>query len=206
MFARIQPVTDLAPQVLAAMIAAGVAAFAAVATLVGTLYSQHRTRSQLDRHRSEDRVALQRTRLSGFYRKQLDELYGEMLILRHTSKSHWDRLRGEQDPFRLIDEIETIWNEPSEKRRRIVHQILAINERLATLIESKSSLLIDLPPPDSFLQFLDHQRALADLWQMKTNADGSEPSFPRDFDADIETAIARIRESLKAVESADPVE
>lgn len=202
MFGQEEITQGMQPQVLGAVVAASGAFLASLFTLL----SQHKTRKQLDRHRTEDKRAEVRRASVDHYRRQLDDLYGEMLILRKTSRRLWDRLRADlgEDEFRLIDQIEAIHEEAtagSDKRARIVDQILAINARLAKLIESRASLLTELPPPETFLQFLDHQRALADLWDRKQNADGSEPSFPRHLDRDIDAAISEIQTKLNTATS-----
>lgn len=110
--------------------------------------------------RKADELARRKQRSNDYLCKQLDELYGEMLILRSTSRRLWGRLHDDDSAFRLIDSIQAIKAEPSDRRRRIVEQILTINARLATLIETRASLLTEMPPPESFMAFLDHQRAL----------------------------------------------
>lgn len=179
--------TYLVP-VAAAVIAAG-AAFA----VAGISWWSQRSA------RIADEAARRRQRSAEYLRRQLDELYGEMLILRSTSRRLWSRLHEADEQFRLIDNIETIKSEPSDRRRRVVEQILAINARLATLIETRASLLTELPPPESFMAFLDHQRALASLWDMGRNAepDAREPSFPRDLDRDVNDAVRAIQAQLR---------
>jgi anti-sigma factor RsiW len=177
--------------VIAAIIAAG----AAIAVAIISVWSQRNARKS-------DELARRTQRSTEFHRKQLDELYGEMFLLRSTSRRLWTRLHDDAS-FRLIDNIAAIKGEPSDRRRRIVEQILAINARLASLIETRASLLTGLPPPESFMAFLDHQRALATLWEMGVNVeqDGREPSFPRDLDADIKQAIDSIQSRLRELDA-----
>lgn len=48
------------------------------------------------------------------------------------------------------------------------------------LIETHASWLTELPPPEIFMALLDHQPALATLWDLGENVqtDDREPSFP----------------------------
>lgn len=173
------------------VIAAVIAAFAAIAVAGFSWWSQRS-------FRKADELARRRQRSTDYHRKQLDELYGTMFLLRSTSRRLWSRLREEGEDFRLIDNIAAIKGEASDRRRRIVQQIVDINARLASLIETRASLLTGgLPPPESFMAFLDHQRALATLWEMSEDADGREPSFPRDLDDDIKKAIDTIQTRLR---------
>lgn len=174
--------------VVAAVIAAG----AAIGVAIISVWSQRSARKS-------DELARRKQQSTDYHRKQLDELYGEMFLLRSTSRRLWTRLHDDDSSFRLIDNIAAIKGEPSDRRRRVVEQVLAINARLATLIETRASLLTELPPPESFMAFLDHQRALATLWDMGVNAqeDGREPSFPRNLDDDIKRAIDSIQTRLR---------
>ena len=181
------PWTTVIP-VFAAVIAAG----AAIAVAIISVLSQRSARKA-------DELARRTQRSTDDHRKQLDELYGEMFLLRSTSRRLWSRLSADATGFRLIDNIAAIQSEPSDMRRLIVQQILAINARLANLIETRASLLTELPPPESFMAFLDHQRALAALWDLGVNVqpDGREPSFPRNLDDDIKKAIDAIQSRLR---------
>ena len=181
------PWTTVIP-VFAAVIAAG----AAIAVAIISVLSQRSARKA-------DELARRTQRSTDYHRKQLDELYGEMFLLRSTSRRLWSRLSADATGFRLIDNIAAIQSEPSDMRRLIVQQILAINARLANLIETRASLLTELPPPESFMAFLDHQRALAALWDLGVNVqpDGREPSFPRNLDDDIKKAIDAIQSRLR---------
>lgn len=174
------------------VVAAVIAALAAVTVAGISLWSQRSARKA-------DELARRKQRSTEFHRKQLDELYGEMFLLRSTSRRLWSRLHDDDSTFRLIDSIAAIKGEPTDRRRRIVAQILEINSRLANLIETRASLLTELPPPESFMAFLDHQRALATLWDMGVNVepDGREPSFPRTLDEDIKKAIDSIQARLR---------
>jgi hypothetical protein len=169
-----------------------IAAIAAVSVAIISVWSQRSARKA-------EEVGRRRQRTTDYVQKQLDDLYGEMYLLRSTSSRLWARLSPQDSSFRLIDNISEIKSEPSDKRRRAVEQILVINARIAELIETRASLLVDhLPPPESFLAFLDHQRVLATLWELGENAlpDGGEPSFPRNLDADIRSAIDKIQSEL----------
>ena len=172
------------------------AVIAAIAVLAVTWFSVN---SQRTARRSEEE-SQRRQRQVDFRWKQLDGLYGEMYLLRSTSRRLWERLRGSADEFRLIDNIVDIKNEDSDRRRLIVEEILAINDRIADLIETGASLLVDFPPPESFLQFLEHHRTLRRLWSMGENAHGDEASFPRGLDADIGSGIETIKGQLKALD------
>jgi hypothetical protein len=172
------------------VVAAFVAAGAAIAVAVVSAWFQR------DARKAED-LARRRERSIDHTRKQLDELYGEMYLLRSTSQRQWSRLFPPDTEFRLIDHIAEIQKEPSDTRRLVVEQVLEINARLAKLIETKASLLTELPPPESFMAFLDHQRALATLWELGENAKGPEPSFPRNLDADIDKAVASLQARLR---------
>jgi hypothetical protein len=169
-----------------------IAAGAAIAAVIINVWWQRRIRK-------DDRLSRQKQESADLCRKQLDQLYGEMLILRSTSYRLSLRLRGDDPAFRLIDNIAAIKGDPDARRRRVVEQILKINARLAKLIETRASLLTEFPPPESFLAFLDHQRALATLWEMGVNveADGREPSFPGSLDDDVKKAIGSIQAKLR---------
>jgi hypothetical protein len=182
--------TNVIP-VIAAVIAAG----AAITVATISVLSQRSARKS-------DELARRKQGSTDFHRRQLDELYGEMFLLRSTSRRLWTRLHDDDTNFRLIDNIAAIKGESSERRRRIVEQILTINARLANLIETRASLLTQLPPPESFMAFLDHQRALATLWEMGRNVEpgGREPSFPRSLDDDIKKALDSIQARLDELE------
>lgn len=177
------------------VVSAVIAACAALAVAIISVWSQRSARKADELGRSNQRN-------TDFNRKQLDELYGEMFLLRSTSRRLWTRLHDAEPNFRLIDNVVAIKAEPSDRRRRVVEQILTINARLATLIETRASLLTELPPPESFMAFLDHQRALASLWEIGENVqtDGREPSFPRNLDDDIKKAIDSIQSKLRALD------
>jgi hypothetical protein len=123
-----------------------------------------------------------------------------------SSRQHgFARGRHVVDLERDVAEAEPIGQAPGARLGLAVlvdlEQILVINDRLAKLIETRASLLTRLPPPESFMAFLDHQRALESLWDMgqDAQAESREPSFPRDLDKDIKEAIDSIQSRLRAL-------
>ena len=200
------PLTIWIP-VAVALIASVAAAVSAIIAAAAAIWVARQNRKDAERARTAAAAASRNQRSADYCRRQLDELYGEMMILRATSRRLWVRLHPPGSAFRLIDSISVIKKEPSRKRRRIVTQILSINERLAHLMEQHASLLEQLPPPESFLAFLDHQLALASLWDLGINVEkGQEPSFPRDFDKDIKQAVDSIRARLRELGEPAPEE
>jgi hypothetical protein len=185
--------------------AAVIAAGAAVVVAVVSAWFQRRTSLA-------EQESLEKQRKIAYHRRQLDELYGEMSMLRIKSRRAWNRLRSSAmfddlpkesaDWFRMIDHIEEIRADLTGRENRIGQDIIDTNARLARLMETRASLLVVYPPPESFGAFLDHQSGLARLWEMGKNraTDEEERPFPApQIDEDIEAAIKTINGKLAAL-------
>lgn len=169
--------------------AAIITASASLVVALAALYQNWTARRAVDKQRSQD------------YRiRQLSELYGPLYMLSVTGARLWSQLaepRGSLQKWRLIDHIEEIKNEPDERRRGIIARILEINSQRVHLIVGKAGLLKDLPPPESFSQFLEHASTLAAQWQRGMNATSADYiPFPREFDTDLKAALDDLRKGL----------
>lgn len=175
---------------LGALIGAGAAVLASVLSLLSS--------------RSASK-AVQRQRTTEYALRQLNELYGPLYMRRRLSLQLWKQLPGVPDAvpgvtkWKLIDHIEEIKANPSDKRYQLVENILEINRELSSLIVGEAGLLNEFPPPPSFTTFLEHANMLQVLWDKGINADQSGVDyvpFPGDFDPDVKASIDAVRKKL----------
>ena len=171
--------------VVASFIAAGAAIFVA-------LWTQRTARGAEEAARRTERAI-------AWLRASLD-VYGSITFLRSTGERLRRSLNREGEArFRLVHRIKAIKEEGDPMRIRTVEQIIAINARVAELIEKNASMM-EYPLPETFKVFLVHQRGLDDLWQTEQDATSVEvPPFPNDIDRDIEKAIDGIWRRLRAL-------
>jgi hypothetical protein len=179
----------------AAVTAALIAAGASLIASVGALFSSRQARNAVDRQRSED------------YRiRQLLDLYGPLYMQRQTTLRLVKQLRDGPN-WHILDHIEEIHNEPDDRRRKVVEEILRINEQSSDLIFAKAGLLESFPYPESFEAFLTHARTLQMVWEQGVNAiKANYVTHPSTFDDDILKAIRSLQADLRAVRPAPAVE
>ncbi|WP_144022502.1 hypothetical protein [Asanoa hainanensis] len=173
---------------LAAAIAAGAGILAAVLSYLGVRGTRKAAEIQRDRD----------------YRiRQLSELYGPLYMRRKLSRKLWRQLPGIPDAipgvtkWNLIDHIEEIKGEETERRRLIVERILRINDELTEIIIGRAGLLDQFPPPESFEAFLEHAATLRTYWDRGKNATGvGYLPFPQRMDDDVAATIKKLRAAL----------
>lgn len=153
-----------------------------------------------------------------YRRRQLQELYGPLRMLRARSRLLRESLP--EDPrWRLVENIIAVKNTPE---RVVVDLILKTGEEVARLIIDRAGLIeegltttdvngrmeVEQGAPSSFHQFLRHQELLRAAW---TATDGDEEQearrlaekhpFPRRLDDDINTGYQRVTQLLEELES-----
>jgi hypothetical protein len=173
---------------------------ALVAALASLLVAWMSSRSS---RRAENAVQAQKTQ--DYVIRQLNELYGPLYVRRKLSRRLREQIGDSPDPepgvppWKLIDHIEELKQEPDERRRLVVEQILKINDELVELIVGKAGLLESLPPPESFELFLEHALTLRLYWEQGANAVAAAyKPFPGQLDSDVEAALKRLRGELQS--------
>lgn len=177
----------------AALIGAGIGAFVSVCAIVANVFSTNRTVRHISaREFGKISFELKINQLN----KQLDDLYGPLLILQERERRLADILRvGKSDPakWRLLDNLPGVLENPSD--RAVIEDIMRINAQIEELLINKAGLIHAPRPPDSFKRFLGHHNAL------KLKMEGRErPAvaefeyYPRQFDQDVREAYDAIRQ------------
>lgn len=179
----------LSPQVIASAVAACAALFAA-------FMAARTAKRQRESAKTERKI--------DFYRRQLNDLYGQLYMLRQASKSLYATLHaGGKRPegWRLVDHINEIMAEGDKSKIGTVEQIIKINKTIEDLLVSQFGLVDSFPPPESFQAFISHSRQLQVAWRRKGDLEGERISFPNAIDGDIERSIGEIRARLATLDA-----
>lgn len=163
---------------LGAVIAGVTALVTALLTVVIQRYSLARNEKFALRQ-----LAIQRTE------RQIDELYGPLILLRRQSHYLWSKLReGKSDPdWRLLNHIEEVKSDPTETA--IAEELLRLNDLSQALILKHPALVYRQVLPDSFHKFLAHAGVVKVAFEMgKVPGRGQFIYYPSEFDRDLESA------------------
>lgn len=178
------------PQVIASVVAA-------IAAITAAFIAAKAAKRQREAVRVERRIE--------HCRRQLNNLYGQLYMLRQASKSLYATLHtsGERpQDWRLVDHINEIVTEDEKSKIGTIEEIIKINKMIEDLLVSQSGLVDQFPPPESFQRFVSHSRQLQVAWGKKSDLEGSRVSFPRNFDSDIENSITEIRARIAELDAA----
>lgn len=168
------------------LIAAGIAALSAVVAAIFSVIAVFSTNRRLDLVRESD-----------FRRKQLDEFYGPLVMLRLRSAKLREQLSPLEAGWRLINNMKDIQADSDSRRKEIVEKILKINATIMRLLTDKASLLEVSPMRDEYKAFVAHSDQLQMLWDQRRNAKEGEVAFPRGLDEVIAAEEASVRARLK---------
>jgi hypothetical protein len=142
---------------------------------------------------------ISRQREIDYRRRQLDEFYGRILMLRQVSRSLRDRLPEEdgRGRWRLVHNIEQVKNSPDEQLIKTVERIIEIDTEIQSIMTNKTSLLVEFPQPASFSLFARHAELLRMDWSLGRNQDpeNSVP-YPDDLDRDLSSGYNTIKHRL----------
>lgn len=124
-----------------------------------------------------------------FKTRQLNDLYGPLLLLLAQSKSLHERLRQErggiEKQWALLDHMEACLGDPL--CGRLVKEIVDIGLQIEQSLITKGGLIEGSHPPLSFERYLAHFRILKMSYDMKRNIRKNEqeyfpfPEFPDDL-------------------------
>lgn len=168
------------------LIAAGIAALSGLVAAVFSVIAVFSTNRRLDLIRESD-----------YRRKQLDEFYGQLVILRLRSAKMREQLSPLGGDWRLIHNIVDIQKDPDPRRKRLVEEILKINGSIVKLLTDKASLLEVSPMREEYKVFVAHADQLQMLWDQKRNASETDVPFPLELDSAIAAEEATVRARLK---------
>ena len=170
--------------ILGALIAGATALLAAIITVAIQRYSLSRSEFFALRQHSLERTE-----------RQIDELYGPLLMMRRQSNYLWSRLReGKEDPdWRLLNHIEEVKKNPSE--RAIVQELVRLNELSQMLILGHPALIYQHILPESFHKFLAHAGLVKVAFEQgEVPGDGTFIYYPDEFDKDLEETYGKLVE------------
>jgi hypothetical protein len=186
--------------VIAAIIAA-VAAVLAAAVSAATAVLTNRWQSQSDSSlkRLEQQFS-DRQRETDYRRRQLNDFYGRVYMLRRQSESLRRLLPDKDQPgdrWRLVDHIINIRDGANEKQKQAVETILQLDKEIADLLTTSVGLYLQFPAPQSYTDFVQHYELLQLAWDQDQNQSKAERlPFPDQFDQDLNTAIEAIKRRL----------
>jgi hypothetical protein len=193
--------------VLAAIIAAVAAVIAAALSIVTAVLT--------NRWQSESNSALQRLeqqfsdrqREIDYRRRQLNDFYGRVYMLRRQSES-LRRLLPDKDGtgsrWRLVDHIIDIKNSGTEKQKQAVQMILNFDKEIAGLLTMNVGLYQEFPAPQSYTDFVQHYELLQLAWDQNQNQSEAERlPFPDQFDPDLNAAIEAVKGRLLELVTAE---
>jgi len=175
----------------AALIGVGIGAFVSVCAIVANIFSTNRTMRHISA-REFGKISLE-IKISQLVR-QLNELYGPLLLLQEQEKRLASRLReGKADPekWRLIDNLPGLLENRSDKA--VIEEIMRINTKIEELLITKAGLIRAPRPPDSFKLFMGHFSVLKLAMEGKERPKVAEfEYYPRQFDQDVREAYDAI--------------
>lgn len=186
----------LEPPVIAAVISAIVAIVALLLNYYGTIRSLRQVTAR-------DFV---KTSLD-FKIKQLNELYGPLLLLISQNKRLAQKLReGKPDPdnWRLLDHIPEVQGNPQD--RAAAEEIIKNDEEIEKLLISKGGLVNPPEFPKSFEDFLGHYKLLKLAWNNRPWPHVKEfEYYPLQLNQDVEEGhkeiMGEVHKMLKKYES-----
>jgi hypothetical protein len=167
---------------LGAMIAGGTALVAAVLTVL------------IQRHalKRGERFALRQQEMQRTER-QIDELYGPLILLRRQSNYLWSKLReGKADAdWRLLNHIEEVKADPIEYA--IAQELVRLNDLSQELMLKHPALIYRHELPESFHRFLAHVGVVKVALEMgRVPGNGQFIYYPPEFDRDLEAAYSAL--------------
>ena len=172
----------------ATLLGAIIAGTAALLTAMITVSIQRHSISRGEKFAFRQQ-SLQRTE------RQIDELYGPLILLRRQSKYLWTRLReGKADKdWRLLNHIDEVQADPAEYA--IAQELVRLNELSQEIILKHPALIYNQVFPESFHKFLAHAGIVKVALQMgRVPGDGTFIYYPSEFDRDLEAAHAALLE------------
>jgi hypothetical protein len=180
-----------------AAVAAGLAAAASTVTAIVTNRWQAQSDSSLKRLEQQ---FSDRQRETDYRRRQLNDFYGRVYMLRRQSDS-LRRLLPDKDGagnrWRLVDHIIDIRNGANEKQKQAVEMILQLDKEIAELLTTSVGLYDQFPAPQSYTDFVQHYELLQLAWDQNQNQNETERlPFPDQFEPDLNTAIETIKRRL----------
>jgi len=173
--------------ILGAAIAGATALVAAVITVMIQRYSIRRG----ERFALKQR-AIERTE------RQIDQLYGPLILIRRQSNYLWSKLReGKADAdWRLLNHIEEVRANPTEYA--IAQELVRLNGLSQELILGHPVLIYKHVFPDSFHKFLAHAGVVKVALEMgRVPGDGQFIYYPAEFDRDLEAAYEGLLEAKR---------
>lgn len=193
--------------VVAAVIAAIAAGLSAILSAVtAVLTNKWQSQSDSSIKRLEQQFS-DRQREIDYRRRQLNDFYGRVYMLRRQSESLRRLLPNEDDTgnrWRLVDHILDVKNSANAKEKQAVQMILQLDKEIAGLLTSNVGLYQQFPAPQSYTDFVQHYELLQLAWDQ--NQDQSETErlpFPDNFDPDLNAAIEAIKRKLDELVTAE---
>lgn len=124
--------------------------------------------------------------------RQLNDFYAPLVILLDQDGLLHERLSQAKDTnWHILDNVEDVLSHPVDGP--LAQSIVAINERIRNIIETKSGLFGD-DIPGSFAKFLSHHTMLEQALSGKPYVKELESAryFPREFESDIRAGYQRV--------------
>jgi hypothetical protein len=193
--------------VVAAIIAAAAAGLAAILSAVtAVLTNKWQSQSDSSIRRLEQQFS-DRQREIDYRRRQLNDFYGKVYMLRRQSESLRRLLPDEDDTgnrWRLVDHIIDVKNGANAKQRQAVQTILQVDKEIAELLTTNVGLYREFPAPQSYTDFVQHYELLQLAWDQNQNQCEKERlPFPDQFDPDLNAAIEAIKGKLDELVTAE---
>lgn len=180
-----------------AAIAAGASAIISAVTAI--LTGRWKSQSDSSLKRLEYQFS-DRQRETDYRRRQLNDFYGRVYMLRRQSESLRRLLPGENGTgkrWRLVDHIMDIKSGTNDKQKQAVEMILEFDKEIAGLLIANVGLYYQFPAPQSYTDFVQHYELLQLAWDQDQNQSEEERlPYPDDFDSDLNSAIAAIKQRL----------
>jgi hypothetical protein len=187
-----------------AAIAAGLSAIMSAVTAVLTNKWQSQNDSSIKRLEQQ---FSDRQRETDYRRRQLNDFYGRVYMLRRQSES-LRRLLPDKDKtgsrWRLVDHIIDVRNSTNAKQKQAVQMILELDKGIAELLTTNVGLYHQFPAPQSYTDFVQHYELLQLAWDQNQNQNETERlPFPDQFDIDLNAAIEAIKGKLDELVTAE---
>jgi hypothetical protein len=193
--------------VIAAVIAAAAAGLSATLSAVTAILT-NKWQSQSDSSiKMLEQQFSDREREIDYRRRQLNDFYGRVYMLRRQSESLRRLLPNDDgmgNSWRLVDHIIDVKNSTNAKQKQAVQMILQLDKEIAELLTTNVGLYQQFPSPQSYTGFVQHYELLQLAWDQ--NQDQSETErlpFPDQFDPDLNAAIEAIKRRLDELVTAE---
>jgi hypothetical protein len=193
--------------VVAAIIAAVAAGLSAILSAVtAVLTNKWQSQSDSSIKRLEQQFS-DRQREIDYRRRQLNDFYGQVYMLRRQSDSLRRLLPDEDEKgnrWRLVDHIIDVKNSSNAKQKQAVQAILQFDKEIAELLTTNVGLYHQFPAPQSYTDFVQHYELLQLAWDQNQNQSETERlPFPDQFDPDLNAAIEAIKRKLDELVTAE---